>query len=159
MRQNAARETAHRGLVLDEQDGTRERRPLGGFRGGFLCFLAQARLDGCGIERLQTRRGQQLARQDRRATRRTLDFVQLLRIFRGVTDRFEQELGVDLDDGEEIVEFVGDETGGFVRFFERPRTGLSGFVSRDSFLLCGLPGCLLQVRSRRRNQTRILQAK
>jgi hypothetical protein len=35
-----------------------------------------------------------------------------------LTGGFEQELCVDLNDGEEVVELVGDKAGRFVRLFE-----------------------------------------
>jgi hypothetical protein len=47
-----------------------------------------------------------------------LDFFQLLSALRILARRLQQEFGVDLDDGEQVVQLVGNEAGRLVRLFE-----------------------------------------
>lgn len=55
--------------------------------------------------------------------------MELLRAFRIVALGSKQELGVDLDDREEIVQLVRDEAGRFIGFFQctGARIDLDGF--------------------------------
>jgi hypothetical protein len=71
-----------------------------------------------GIERFQTRRREQLSRENRGAPRRGLDFAKLLSTGRIVAGALEQELGIYLNDCEEVVQLVCDVAGDLVGFLE-----------------------------------------
>jgi hypothetical protein len=47
-----------------------------------------------------------------------LDLIELLCALRILARGLQQEFGVDLNDGEQVVQLVGDETGSLVRFLE-----------------------------------------
>jgi len=66
-------------------------------------------LSGAGIERLAARRSEKPSRQHRCALSRALNLPQLLRARRIAFRGLEQEFNVDADDGEKIVQLVGDE--------------------------------------------------
>lgn len=66
------------------------------------------------IEWFQSRRGQQLTRQNGGASRRGLDLAKLLRAGGIIAGALEQELSIYLNDREEVVQFVRDVAGRLV---------------------------------------------
>ena len=86
------------------------------------CFLLERRLGETDIERFQTRRSQQLTRQNGGASRRGLDLAKLLRTGGIVAGALEQELGIYLNDGEEVVQLVRDVAGRLVGLLQIGRS-------------------------------------
>lgn len=121
--QNLFREYAHCCFVFDKKDrlarpdcAFQSRRSL--FCGEGTCFFPERRLGDTGIERFQPRRRQQLSRQNGGAPRRGLDLAKLLRTGGIVAGALEQELGIYLNDREEIVQLVRDVAGRLVGFLQ-----------------------------------------
>jgi len=82
------------------------------------CFLPKRVLGEPGIERFQACRRQQLARENRGAPRRGLDLAKFLLTRRVVACALEQELGIYLNDREEVVQLVRDVAGRLVGFLQ-----------------------------------------
>jgi hypothetical protein len=121
--QNLFRECPYGGLVFNEKNrlggagGLVEGRGCRLSGGGDRLF-SESRFGETRVERLEARRREQLPRQNRCASRCTLDLGELLRASGIFARRFEQKLGVDLNYGEEVVELVRDKAGRFVCLFE-----------------------------------------
>jgi hypothetical protein len=71
-----------------------------------------------GIERFQTRGREQLSRKNRGAPRGGLNLAKLLSTGGIVAGGLEQELGIYLNDREEVVQLVRDVAGGLVGFLQ-----------------------------------------
>jgi hypothetical protein len=69
------------------------------------------------------RGGEKLPRENRRAPGCALDLLQLLETFRIVGVGFDQELGVDLNYGEQVVQLVRGEASRSGRILERLGAG------------------------------------
>jgi hypothetical protein len=82
------------------------------------CFLLQACLGCRAIERLELRRCEELSGENRGTPGRPLNFIQLFGALGILSRGNEKKFRVDLDDGEEVVQLVCDEAGGFVGFLE-----------------------------------------
>jgi hypothetical protein len=80
------------------------------------CSLLQACLGRRAIERLELRRREELSGENRGATGRPLNLIELFGSLRIIALSRKQKFRVDLDDGEEIVQLVCDEAGGLVGF-------------------------------------------
>ncbi len=90
LRKDAPGKSAYRGFVLDQQNRSGEGGTFVGDSSGFFAsLLLKARLDGSGVEWLESRRSQQLAGKYRSPACRALNLVELLGAFRAVADRFE----------------------------------------------------------------------
>ena len=83
LRQNLARQTSDRGLVLDQQNRAGQGRTLVGY---WRCFvggaLAERSVDERGVEGFESGRREQLPGQDRGTFGRALDLIELLGVFR-----------------------------------------------------------------------------
>ena len=86
------------------------------------CSLLQACFGRRAIERLELRRREELSGENRGAPGRPLNLIQLFGSLRIAARRSKKKFRVDLDDGEEVVQLVCDEAGGFVGFLQRART-------------------------------------
>jgi len=133
-------ESPHCRFILDEENRLGDAGSLlesgGRFVGGGERLLLQGRLSEIRIERLESRRREQLARQNRRAPGCSLDLRQLLRASRAFAGALEQELSVDLNDGEEVVELVCNKACCLVRIFEVASSGGEVDRRRATILLC-----------------------
>jgi hypothetical protein len=99
------------------------------------CFFRERRLGETGVERFQTCRRKQLTRQNGGAPRRGLDLAEFLRTGGIVASGLEQELGIDLNDREEVVQLMRDVAGRLVGFLQVRRS----FFEVDSRRLPLLP--------------------
>jgi hypothetical protein len=84
------------------------------FCGERTCFLLERCLGLTDIEWFQSRRSQQLTRQNGGASRRGLDLAKFLRTGGIIAGALEQELSIYLNDREEVVQFVRDVAGRLV---------------------------------------------
>jgi len=130
VREDFLGEAAERCFVFHEQDRLANAWRL--FHNGNAGFsdgrrrdsLLQACLGGRAIERLELRRREELSGENRGAPGRSLNLIKLFGSLRIVARRREKKFRVDLDDGEEVVQLVCDEAGGFVGFLQRVRAGI-----------------------------------
>ena len=137
MRENFLGEGANSRFVFDEENGLANARRL--FRNGSprfsdcgpRCFLLQAGLGCRAIKWLELRRCEELSGENRRAPRCPLNLIQFFCALRIFARGSEKKFRVDLDDGEEVIQLVSDEAGGFVGFLQCVRAG----IRRDGSLL------------------------
>lgn len=88
------------------------------------CLLLQAGLGYSSIERFELRRCEELSGENRGAPGCPLNLIQLLGSLWIIVRGSKKKFRVDLDDGEEVVQLVCDEAGGFVGFLERVGAGI-----------------------------------
>jgi hypothetical protein len=130
VRENFPGESAEGCFVFDEENRLANAWRL--FRNGSSrfsdgrarCFLLQAGLGCRAIERLELRRREKLSGENRGTPGCPLNLIQLFGSLRIIVRGGKKKFRVDLDDGEEVIQLVCDEAGGFVGFLQRVRAGI-----------------------------------